>query len=712
MPKKNDTEKELIGNYRSFTPSTYKEEKDDKGNVTQRCIRATFATEDSVCVFDRESGDLIMERLLVSGMQLPSNRQLPLFDSHDRWEGSQSVRGSCRNIEATDTGTAETDVFFSSLANDEATLAREGHLTDLSVGYRTFSDRTIWIEPGQRAMVSDNGKQREFTNDSNMRCAVRTTWQPYEISTTPIGADARCKFRDQNSNNKQREATMPNEVIDGNGKTQPTAAPAQPQFNEVAIREASRKEGAEAERARIDEIMGTCRHLNIEDSFVKKFIEDGTSSVSAREAIIREAQRKMTEKAAPPAGSNLTTGADETDKFRNAAIMGMSIRNGIPISKFKEKEVEIFNKSELRSVDSLQKLARVVLERGGMRNTWTLDNHEVADMILGGGFRGTTAQGTGDFPYILAAAVNKFLMKGYDEIPTTYQQWVGRQPLNDFKQNKLVTMFNFSDLDRVPEGDNFKWGKFPEKGEYAQLVKFGKAYIISYEALVNDDKNAFSTIPAKIGNAVPRMKERCTYHYLFFGNLDGVETTYVGPTMNEDSKAFFHADHSNILTTAAPSTAALAAARKALRSMTLPTDGPSKKQYTLAQIKYILAGEERWSEWQKILGSPAAYLAADGATQQANPAIINPFASMGIQLITTPYLDEYNTTASQHAWYAVADATQAQTITMCTLAGQEAPQLRSGPTEIGMARGICWDIMDVFVLAAADYRGALKNAGA
>ena len=710
MPQKkknSDTnEDKLVGNFRSFTPSTYKEEKDDKGNVVQRSIRATFATEEPVCVYDRESGDLIMERLLMSGAQLPDNKQVPLFDSHDRWNGSRSVRGSCRNMETMTNGIAEADVYFSSLANDEATLAREGHLTDLSVGYKTFNNRTVWIEPGQRGNVVDKGTNREFSNDSNMRLAIRTVWQPFEISTTPIGADARCKFRDQESNNQQREVAMPTE----NGKETP-AAPEQ-KFDEAAVRAAAKKEAAEGERARINEINATCRELKIEDEFVKKFIEDGTESTVARQAIIAEAQKRMV--VAPPAGSNITTGADETDKFRNAAVIAMSVRNGVPASKFDQKEVErvTSGSSEYRGLDSLQKLARTILERGGMRGVWTRDNHEIADTILSGGLRGTTAQATGDFPYILAAAVNKFLMKGYDEIPTTYQQWVGKQSLNDFKQNKLVTMFNFSDLDRVPEGDNFKWGKFPEKGEFAQLVKFGKAYSISYEALVNDDKNAFSTIPAKIGNAVPRMKERLTYHYLFFGNLDGAETAYVGPTMNEDSLAMFHSTHANIGTAAAPSTASLTEARKLLRSIKLTTDNVSKTQYTLAPIKYILAGEERWTEWQKVLGSPAAYLAADGSTQQANPAIINPFASAGIQLITTPYLDEFNTTASQHAWYALADANVAQHIVMCTLAGQEAPQLRSGPSEIGMARGISWDIMDVFVLAASDWRGALRNAGA
>ena len=134
----------------------------------------------------------------------------------------------------------------------------------------------------------------------------------------------------------------------------------------------------------------------------------------------------------------------------------------------------------------------------------------------------------------------------------------------------------------------------------------------------------------------------------------------------------------------------------------------SKAQYTQAPIKYIITGETQWSQWQQVLGSPAAYTNSTGSNSQTNPAIVNPFASMGIELITTPYIDEVSTTA----WYFAADSNVAQHLVLATLAGEEAPQIRSAPSEIGQARGIVWDLMSIFAVGASDWRGIGKNAGA
>jgi hypothetical protein len=687
---------------RSFGPGTYTEEKDDKGNIIQRKIRATFATDNPVDVYDWQTDDYIRECLPMDAVEMPESRQVPLLDNHSRWEGSASVRGSCRNLEDMKNGTAEADVYFSSLANTEATLAREGHLTDLSVGYKTDKNKTVWVEPGQRATV--NGKEYDNTN-SQKRLAIRTWWKPFEISTTPIGADARTKFRDLQHNLNERETAMPetNTAV----AQQPAPSPMDAE-NVRKIKEASAAEAIEAFTARCDEIDEACRSLNVNIDFAKDMKKD--SKISATEAIRRittEAQRLM--KVAPQGAPNIGVNADETDKFREAVTTALCLRNGLPENKIGQESIKKLEGSEYRNIDSPQKVAKICLEKSGMRGVSWMDAVQVATEIVNLSGRASVSQGTGDFPYILAAAVNKFLMNGYQEAETTYQYWTGRQPLNDFKQNKLVNLSPFSDLDLMPEGENYRWGKYTDKGEYAQLVKFGKAFVLSFEALVNDDKNAFSRIPGAIGLASARIKDRCAYNYLIRGNILGTGSGVVGPTMNEDSLAMFHSTHANIGTTAAPSTTSLTDARTLLRKIkVLAPDATSKTIYTQNKIKTVLAAEAKWGEWSKVLESPAAYLAADGSTQQANPNVINPFKGQGINLVTSPYIDEISSTL----WYAFADAAILPNIVLCTLSGMEAPQLRSAPTEIGMARGIAWDLMDIFVFANADWRGAIKNTGA
>jgi hypothetical protein len=692
---------------RTFAPGTYAEEKDDKGTITQRRVRAIIASDNPVEVYDWQNDEIIREVLTMDGMKLPENRQVPLLDNHSRY-GSSAVKGSVRNISMGSNGTAEGDVFFSSTAVDIATLAREGHLTDLSVGYKTDKSETVWLKPNERCTV----RGKEYVNNTNQRCAIRTVWYPFEVSTTPIGADARAKFRaahlDNNQPQKRRDA-----MLDKNENGQQENTASAEKVNVEQIRAAAAKEGAEAERARSQEIEGAAREMNIPEEFYRELITKGISAAEGIRKLIAEAQRLLkASKTIQTEGPNVTH--DEADKFRDAALNGMLVRNGFQDTtnrkRLDDKTVSEVEKTDFRDGSAIT-MAKKCLERAGVRNAPYLNNVEIARMVMNPGEfgRGSVAQATGDFAYILAAAVNKFLMKGYEEIPTTYDKWVGKQPLNDFKENKLVNLSNFSDIDWVPEGKNPEWGRFSDKAELITLYKYMKAYSLSFEALVNDDKNAFSRIPAALGGAVARKKERTTYNYLYRGNTEGTGSGAVGPTMNEDSLAMFHSTHANLGTTAAPSTASLSEARKLLRSIKLlAPDATSKTQYTLAPIKFIITGETKWTEWQKVLGSPAAYLAADGSTQQANAGIINPYATMGIQLITTPYLDEYSTTV----WYAAADSNVAQHLVLATLAGEEAPQIRSAPSEIGQARGIVWDLMVIFVIGSSDWRGIVKNAGA
>ena len=97
-----------------------------------------------------------------------------------------------------------------------------------------------------------------------------------------------------------------------------------------------------------------------------------------------------------------------------------------------------------------------------------------------------------------------------------------------------------------------------------------------------------------------------------------------------------------------------------------------------------------------------------GVNAQANPSVINPAYGRGIQIISSPYIDEL----SEIVWYVGADYNVASHIGIASLSGSEAPQLRSEPSQIGQARGMVWDIMSIFALYAADWRGLVKNAGA
>lgn len=157
------------------TPSSY----DEKA----RSFEIGFASSNPITVFDWQRFDVIQEVLLMDGMELPANRQVPLLDSHMRYS-TEYVKGSIRDFKASgDLITAR--AFVSSVEVDTETKIREGHITDISAGYKPLE--SYWIPEGQRQMIK--GKMY----DGPLKVTVR--WRPGEGSITAIGADDTTKFR-------------------------------------------------------------------------------------------------------------------------------------------------------------------------------------------------------------------------------------------------------------------------------------------------------------------------------------------------------------------------------------------------------------------------------------------------------------------------------------------------------------------------------------
>jgi hypothetical protein len=152
-------------------------------DAANRSIELQLSTETPVPMFDYDRWEMVPEILLTDGALLPDNRQVPLLDCHDR-SCSQAQLGSIRNL-AAGPGGIEGRAFFSSAAEDAWTKVREGHLTDVSVGYQVL----------ERTYIPKDAKQtirgREFSGPAN----VATKWRVREGSVTPIGADQAAKMR-------------------------------------------------------------------------------------------------------------------------------------------------------------------------------------------------------------------------------------------------------------------------------------------------------------------------------------------------------------------------------------------------------------------------------------------------------------------------------------------------------------------------------------
>jgi HK97 family phage major capsid protein len=147
--------------------------------------RFTLATETPCPVFDYERWEIVNEVLMMDGMMMPDRGQIPLLDCHNR-SSIEYQLGSCRDLTVQGPMVDCLTVFDSTAEGQRAEIkVREGHVTDISVGYRQIE--TQFVPLNQKATI----KGREFTGPIR----VTSQWMPREGSLTPVGADMFAKVR-------------------------------------------------------------------------------------------------------------------------------------------------------------------------------------------------------------------------------------------------------------------------------------------------------------------------------------------------------------------------------------------------------------------------------------------------------------------------------------------------------------------------------------
>ena len=192
---------------------------------------------------------------------------------------------------------------------------------------------------------------------------------------------------------------------------------------------------------------------------------------------------------------------------------------------------------------SLTELARASLEKAG-----TKTGHMDKMSLVAAAFTHSTS----DFTNLLANVANKSMLKGYEEAEETFKLWTAKGTLTDFKPAKRVDIGAFPALAQVAEGAEYTYGTVGDRGETIQLATYGKMFSITRQAIINDDLDAFTKIPMRMGRAAIR-----TVGNLVYAVLTG------NPTMS-DGAALFHASHNNLLTGAAISTTSVDAMRVAM----------------------------------------------------------------------------------------------------------------------------------------------------
>jgi len=351
--------------------------------------------------------------------------------------------------------------------------------------------------------------------------------------------------------------------------------------------------------------------------------------------------------------------ADEADKFRAAGENAILSRAGL---------VKADGQNPMRGYRLIE-IARASLERSTASNGRSMSSMDVV---------ATAFTTTSDFPALLTSTARASLLRGYDEAPETFDKWTRPGTLTDFREASKAGLGFFSDLDKIPEDGEYKYGTFGRTGQAIALATYGKLFAINRQAIINDDLGAFTAVPQKMGRAAKRT----------IGNL--VYAILVNNPKMADNVALFHATHGNLATGAGITSASVGALRKLM--MAQKVDG----QPVNIPLRYLIVPPDE--EDNAILVRDNQFeVKADGSVSSNANTQRNRF-----EIVSDGRLPS-------GAWFGSADPNLFDTIEVAYLDGVQQPFLdqKDGWTVDGTEYKVRIDAG----VAPLDYRGLAKNPG-
>ena len=404
-----------------------------------------------------------------------------------------------------------------------------------------------------------------------------------------------------------------------------------------------------------------CRQFDVPRETADRFVAEGASVDAARKQVLDLLIQRSPR--TPPAPAVVV--ADERDKFRAAVEDALLIRSGVPAAQPQQAAP---------GARDIAGWTLVEIARRSLRLAGQPVNGSRMEMV-------GRAMISSDFPLLLANTAHKTLFAGWEAADETWNTWCGTGSVSDFKTHSMPRPSETDDLLEVPEHGEYKYGERTEAQEQYQIVTYGRLFAITRQAIINDDLSALSDIPARHGEAARRK----------IGDVAWAVLT--GNANMGDGVALFHANHSNLGSSAVIGVTSLA---EGIKLMGLQKDILGKRRLNIRPI-FVLAPKAVEGAAEVFFNS-MQYSAQEASTRH------NPYAGSYFTRVYEPRLDD----ASATAWYL--SAAKGKTVTVFFLDGIQTPYLeQQGGWKVD---GVEFKVRIDCGAKAVDWRGLFKNAGA
>ncbi len=428
-----------------------------------------------------------------------------------------------------------------------------------------------------------------------------------------------------------------------------------------------------AERARSAEIMD----LGTRAGMAREDIDGAVRSGQTVEEFRRRAFDHMAARASSSATSSVRVERDETETRRAALSEALSFRIGgvAAVRRNDEGRLEVVRAlsgpAQSFARHGLAEMAAEVLGERSMPRSFA-----EREEVLRRAFHTTT-----DFPIIFEGSINRVLQARYIQAQPTYRRISVQRNFVDFRPHDVVRVGDFPMLQPVGEGGKIKFGTFGEAKETVVVAPYAVQFALTRQMLVNDHLGAIDQVLGSYGDTVALFEEQTFYA------MKGVASG-LGPTLKEDNKTVFHADHGNLAGAGTViDVANLGKARAAMRKQKNMSGAPIN-----VAPRILLVGPDKETEAEQVTSS----------IQPQQAGNVNPFSGR-LEVVATAQV-------SGNAWELYAEPSALPVFQWGLLEGYTAPRMRI-ENPFGVS-GVGISLEHDFGCGAIDFRGAYRNPGA
>jgi hypothetical protein len=279
------------------------------------------------------------------------------------------------------------------------------------------------------------------------------------------------------------------------------------------------------------------------------------------------------------------------------------------------------------------------------------------------------AMSTSDFTFLFGDVLDRQLLASYVTQPVTWPSMARRGRVRDFRTVKRFTLDGGQAvLDKVKQLDEYKLRAVSD-GSYSYNVdKYGNRIAVSWETLVNDDLDALSDLPLRLGEGAKRSEER--FAAALFTGSGGPNGTF----FSNGNKNLINATVTGPGTPTNPALT-IQGMQYAMQTMSQQVDTDGGPIYVGGFVLVVPPALEVAAN--NIVNATEILAATGGGDGTGNDQLRTAnWMRNRISVVVNPWLPIINTTNGNSAWYVFADPSVGRpAMEIGFLIGHETPEL-------------------------------------